>query len=56
MALKPSDQWVISLCCFHHSEQHQLGEETFAARYKPNLKALALEFARLSPHRMKLME
>ena len=33
-----------------------VAEETFAARYKLNLKALALEFARLSPHRMKLME
>ena len=54
MALKPSDRWVISLCSYHHREQHQLGEDQFEARYGIELVDLAEEFARRSPHRKKL--
>lgn len=54
MALKPSDRWVISLCSYHHREQHQLGEDQFEARYGIELVDLAEEFARRSPHRNKL--
>lgn len=54
MALKPSDRWVISLCSYHHWEQHQLGEDEFGTRYAIELMELAEEFARQSPHRKKL--
>lgn len=54
MAIKPSDRWVISLCSYHHREQHQLGEDQFEARYGIELVDLAEEFARRSPHRNKL--
>lgn len=55
MGIKPSDKWTISLCQFHHREQHRLGEHSFEARYALDLRALAAEFARRSPHRLKLM-
>lgn len=54
MALKPSDRWVISLCSYHHREQHHLGEDQFERRYRIDLMGLAEEFARQSPHRLKL--
>jgi hypothetical protein len=53
--LKPSDTWVISLCGRHHSEQHRIGEDIFAAKYGLDLMGLAIEFARRSPHRLKLL-
>lgn len=49
--LKPSDQWTLSLCRWHHAEQHAIGEEAFEKRYAIDLLALAEEFARRSPHR-----
>ena len=51
---KPSDKWVISLCAFHHREQHHIGERAFERRYGLELRALAQEFARRSPHWRKL--
>jgi hypothetical protein len=51
MGLKPSDCWCISLCKAHHVEQHAMGEPAFEAKYGLDLRALALEFARRSPHR-----
>lgn len=56
MAVKPSDRWVISLCRDHHSEQHRIGERSFEAAAGINMKALAEEFARKSPHWPKLRE
>lgn len=53
-ALKPSDSWTISLCVFHHHEQHQIGEQAFENRYAIDMRALAEEFARRSPHRRQL--
>jgi hypothetical protein len=50
MGLKPSDRWVVSLCAFHHKEQHRIGERAFEARYGIDLIELACEFARRSPH------
>ena len=47
--LKPSDRWVISLCEFHHREQHRIGEREIERKYEINLRALAAEFARRSP-------
>jgi hypothetical protein len=56
VALKPSDRWTISLCRKHHAEQHLVGEASFAQRYELDLLELALEFARRSPHRAKLLQ
>ena len=53
-ALKPSDRWVISLCTFHHREQHGLGEHAFERRHGFDMLELAKEFARKSPHWLKL--
>ena len=50
VALKPSDRWSISLCRDHHLEQHQIGETAFEKRYGIDMRALAEEFARRSPH------
>jgi hypothetical protein len=54
VGLKPSDRWSVSLCRFHHREQHALGERRFEAIYDLDLQALAREFARKSPHSSKL--
>lgn len=54
--MKPSDRWCISLCKICHSEQHQLGEGKFAFRHSLNLKELATEFARKSPHWPRLKD
>jgi hypothetical protein len=48
--LKPSDGWTISLCRDHHAEQHKIGEKAFERRYQLDLRSLAAEFARHSPH------
>ena len=39
----------VSLCRFHHDEQHRLGAEAFGRKYGIDLWALAAEFARRSP-------
>lgn len=54
IGIKPSDRWTISLCAFHHREQHLLGERRFATRYEIDLRILAAEFARRSPFWSKL--
>lgn len=54
VGLKPSDRWVISLCRFHHQEQHELGETRFEARHGISLRDLATLFARRSPNWQKL--
>ena len=54
IGMKPSDRWTVSLCSECHRKQHQLGEGTFSRLHKINLKALAEEFFRKSPHRSKL--
>lgn len=52
--IKPSDRWTISLCKDCHSRQHQIGEPAFERENRIDLKALAAEFFRKSPHRAKL--
>jgi len=52
--IKPSDRWCISLCRDCHNTQHQLGEPNFEKLAGINMKALAEEFFRTSPHRHKL--
>lgn len=54
MGLKPSDRWTISGCQAHHAEQHRIGEASFERRYGVDMKALAREFVKRSPHRAKL--
>ncbi|MGZ2411017.1 hypothetical protein ACUXST_000414 [Sphingomonas sp. F9_3S_D5_B_2] len=54
LGIKPSDKWVISLCAFHHRQQHRIGEAAFEAQHGVDLKALACEFARRSKHWVKL--
>ena len=54
MGLKPSDKWTISLCQFHHLEQHEIGEPAFEVRHDIDLKALAAEFAAKSPFEWRL--
>jgi hypothetical protein len=49
---QPSDRWVISLCSFHHGEQHRIGvEKAFSEKYQLNLGTWQRNFARRSPHR-----
>jgi glycosyl transferase, family 25 len=47
--MKPSDKWTISLCQFHHLEQHSNGEAAFKSKYEVDLLDLARELARRSP-------
>lgn len=54
IGLKPSDKWCVSLCRNHHLEQHEIGERAFELQHGIDLRALASEFARRSPHRGKL--
>lgn len=51
--LKPGDEWTISLCAYHHREQHQIGEGAFERLYELDMKKLAAEFVARSPHRFK---
>jgi hypothetical protein len=53
--MKPSDKWVISLCLFHHREQHQLGEPRFEEKHGIDMLNLAREFVRRSPYWAKLI-
>jgi hypothetical protein len=52
--IKPSDRYCISLCKPCHTQQHQVGEETFEFIHKIDMKALAFAFFMRSPHRFKL--
>jgi len=54
MGVKPSDRWTISLCHFHHVEQHHLGERAFEAKHDLNMIELASEFAKKSPFRWRV--
>lgn len=53
MGLKPGDDWTISLCSYHHMQQHQVGEREFEKIHKIDMQTLAAEFWRKSPHRLK---
>ena len=52
--IKPSDRWCISLCRDCHSRQHQIGERAFERETGIDMKALAIRFLSISPHRFKL--
>lgn len=49
MGIKPGDDWVISLCSYHHRRQHVIGERAFELAHGIDMKALAREFASKSP-------
>lgn len=49
MGRKPSDWFTVSLCRDHHSEQHRIGEGSFAKAHGIDLHAQAAEFAAQSP-------
>jgi len=53
MGEKPSDCWAIPLCAVHHREQHDIGEPAFEKRYGFDMKAVARELWKVSPHRFK---
>ena len=56
MGLKPSDPYGISLCAFHHAEQHRIGEPAFERKYDIDMKKLAARFVQRSPQRRELEE
>ena len=56
VGMKPSDRWCLSLCHDCHAKQHSMGEASFEKFAGINMKALAEEFAKASPHWPKLRE
>jgi hypothetical protein len=52
-SLKPSDSWALPLCSYHHRAQHQHGETTFSRHYKINMKEIAADLWKRSPHRLR---
>ena len=48
---KPHDKWCWPGCATAHAEQHQIGEESFQAKYRVNLKELAAMYWGHSPYR-----
>ena len=54
--VKPSDTYAIPLCNFHHARQHAIGEKQFERETGINMRSIADELARRSPHKHKWME
>lgn len=54
MAVKPSDNYVIPLCHYHHDQQHRLGEKSFAMLQFIDPLKIANELASRSPALAKL--
>ena len=52
-SMKPSDCWTIPLCDGAHTFQHAVGEPEFERRLGIDMKAIAAELWRTSPHGMK---
>lgn len=46
---KPDDWNTLSLCRWHHAEQHNIGEASFEAKHGIDLRELADLFAKESP-------
>ena len=51
--LKPHDKWGVPMCHRGHALQHQIGEPAFEIKFGVDLKILAEEFAKNSPHKHK---
>lgn len=49
MGLKPGDQWTFPACNGHHRIQHQVGERTFQAMCRLDLRAICQSYAARSP-------
>lgn len=47
--LKPHSAHGISLCCYHHIEQHRIGQPAFERKYSIDMNALAAAFVKASP-------
>lgn len=54
MGQKAGDDHAVPLCAFHHDEVHRIGRETFEARHKVDLNAVADKLARASAHIRKV--
>ncbi|TZG25624.1 DUF968 domain-containing protein [Sphingomonas montanisoli] len=52
MGQKPDDWRTVSLCQFHHAQQHKLGEATFWKGF--DVEALIAEFIKASPRRAQI--
>lgn len=50
IGMKPGDNWSIPLCSVHHRHQHMIGEHAFEKLYKIDMKKIAAELWRISPH------
>lgn len=48
VAIKPASWWTVPMCAQHHALQHAVGESAFEKRFGIDLRALALQLARLS--------
>lgn len=48
-AMKPGDNWTIPGCSWHHAHQHRIGERSFEAVYKIDMKAIAAKLWEISP-------
>lgn len=48
--MKPGDDQTIPLCQGHHAEQHRIGERSFEAKYKIQMKEIAGALWLSSPH------
>ncbi len=49
MAIKPFDWWTWPGCDAHHTEQHQIGERAFDAKYGVDMRAAAKWLADHTP-------
>ena len=49
MKQTPHDCFGLSLCSYHHREQHRIGEPEFESRYGIDMKAIARTFTKASP-------
>jgi hypothetical protein len=49
MGVKPSDNYTVPLCHWHHAQQHTLGERSFEALHRISMLAIAEDLARRSP-------
>lgn len=50
IGMKPSDCWAIPGCSKAHREQHQIGEHSFERLYGIDMKLIAEQLWRVSPH------
>lgn len=52
MGQKPDDFRTVSLCQFHHSQQHRLGEVTFWKGF--DVEGMIADFIKASPRRAQI--